>query len=260
MTKVRSTSSDVPNPKVASFPAGKPSVLPVGWAKVAVAMEGMVAVDSSRLAATIERHPRLVNSVAQLHARMAGLGLIEPDEVPNPSRPAVVDDRVRVLADLLASDVLVLVSCGVLRDAARQLMVSPDDVDTVEKVLRDAMEATEHNPMPDSEWPLTRSLMTDELLAPLLGVSAQSIRRYVSAERDTPDDVAARLHYIALVNADLSGSYNERGIRRWWVRPRSVLDQRSPMDRLGGGFDPDDDMATTVRKLASSLVGAGGVS
>jgi hypothetical protein len=99
--------------------------------------------------------------------------------------------------------------------------------------------------------------MTKESLAALLGRSRQSIGRYAAGERDTPDDVAARLHFIALVNADLGGSYNERGIRRWWNRPRSTLGNRSPLSVLGAAFDPDSDVAAQVRALAASLVGVG---
>ena len=44
-----------------------------------------------------------------------------------------------------------------------------------------------------------------ELLGCLVGVSVSSTRRYLSRARHTPDAVAARLHFIALVVGDLAG-------------------------------------------------------
>jgi hypothetical protein len=35
--------------------------------------------------------------------------------------------------------------------------------------------------------------------------------------------VAERLHWLAMVVADLAGSYNALGIRRWFERPRALL-------------------------------------
>lgn len=61
----------------------------------------------------------------------------------------------------------------------------------------------------------------------MLGVSASSLRRYRTRARPTPAVIAARLHVLALVIADLAG-----------------------------GFDPDGD-AAAVRKLSSALAGAG---
>ena len=55
--------------------------------------------------------------------------------------------------------------------------------------------------------------------------------------RPTPDVVAARLHVLAMVCADLRAGYNDYGIRRWFVRPRPSLEGgvrgRSPRPDLG---------------------------
>jgi hypothetical protein len=93
-----------------------------------------------------------------------------------------------------------------------------------------------------------------ELLAALLNVSVSSLRRYASAERDTPDDVAARLHYLALIVGDLAGAYNDVGIRRWFNRRRTALDGRTPAALLAGEWNPDDRAPQKVRDLARSLV------
>ena len=100
------------------------------------------------------------------------------------------------------------------------------------------------------------STLGEDLLASLLGVSVSSVRRYAAGSRGTPQDVAERLHFMALVTADLAGSYNDFGIRRWWGRPRSQLGGRAPAALLGE-FDPNGQDAADVAGLAASLLGAG---
>ena len=163
------------------------------------------------------------------------------------------------LADLSAARTLTALGhAGVAAEPVARLLdaspgtgISPEMV----TVVRDAIE---HNPLPDYEWAAVRAILDDEVLAQLLEISTQSIRRYANRERATPDAVAARLHFVALVNGDLIGSYNERGIRRWWQRPRAALDGRSPLGALAGGWDPDQTpTAGQIRQLAAGLVGAG---
>ena len=81
------------------------------------------------------------------------------------------------------------------------------------RLVNAALEQTEHSPMPNSEWaPLTQAL-GEELLAQLVGISPSSLRRYAALARATPDDVAGRLHVLALLVADLAGGYNDYGVR-----------------------------------------------
>jgi hypothetical protein len=96
----------------------------------------------------------------------------------------------------------------------------------------------------------------EELLAELVGVSVSSVRRYAGGSRAAPQDVAERLHFLALLIADLAGSYNDFGIRRWLNRPRTPLGGRSPASLLGE-FDPEGPDAAAVAKLAATLVGSG---
>ncbi|TMK24849.1 MAG: hypothetical protein E6G64_16815 [Actinobacteria bacterium] len=72
----------------------------------------------------------------------------------------------------------------------------------------------------------------------------------------TPDEVAERLHFLALVVADLAGSYNEFGIRRWFARPRPQLDGRSPSHLLRGNWRSDQPGPQRVRELARALTGS----
>jgi transcriptional regulator with XRE-family HTH domain len=131
------------------------------------------------------------------------------------------------------------------------------DVSAWVDVLVRANAALAESPIPDRTWPVLADHLGIDLLARLVGIARASARRYLTGERATPDAVAARLHWIALIVGDLAGSYNEFGIRRWFVRPRSQLDGKAPADVLAGEWSPDDAGPRTVRVLATSLVDAG---
>lgn len=126
----------------------------------------------------------------------------------------------------------------------------------VEQYLDQLTEALEASPVPAFEWkPLIRVLGVG-MLGRLLGISAPSIRRYARTIRTTPDDVAGRLHGLALIVGDLAGAYNEIGIRQWFDRKRAQLDGRAPAQLLASGWKPDDPGPQRVRSLAHALVGS----
>ena len=100
-----------------------------------------------------------------------------------------------------------------------------------------------------------REIFGDEMLARLVGIAESTLRRYSSASRVTPQPVAERLHWLAMVVADLSGAYNTFGIRRWFERPRTQLGGRSPRQMLGIEWQVDDQGAARVRALAAALSG-----
>jgi transcriptional regulator with XRE-family HTH domain len=122
-------------------------------------------------------------------------------------------------------------------------------------LLRLVIDALEASPVARYEWPAVSRIFEPEQLASLIGISVSSLRRYLSGSRETPDDVAARLHHLALVTGDLAGAYNDVGIRRWFERKRSALAGRTPAALLSGEWNPDDDGPRKVRALAQSLVG-----
>lgn len=107
------------------------------------------------------------------------------------------------------------------------------------------------------EWPQLLGLFGVDQLARLLRISQSSVRRYKANARMTPDHVAARLHFLALVVGDLAGAYNDIGIRRWFDRRRTLLENRSPGDVLTRDeWSPTDPGPSKVRDLARSLVTA----
>lgn len=184
-------------------------------------------------------------AAAQLVARSQYIGALPSMPDPQVLGPTLVGLALAALAKM-----------GVARDAALQAATARSGAEYL-RLLDAANEQVEHSPMPAATWPVLVDVLGDELLARLLGVSVSSVRRYASGQRPTPDGVAARLHFLALLVADLSGAYNAYGVRRWFVRPRSALGGAAPVDRLAGGFDPDDESARVVRRLVDGLTASG---
>lgn len=145
---------------------------------------------------------------------------------------------------------------GIGMDAALALLqrdLPPARLATLIARLDDALS---QSPMPDRELRELRRTFELDQLADLLGTSPVSLRRYLGGTRTVPDGVAARAHWLALVVADLAGSYNLIGVRRWFDRPRAQLGGRSPRQALGDSWMPDQPSAGDVRDLAAALVGA----
>lgn len=126
-----------------------------------------------------------------------------------------------------------------------------------ERGLAKLTEHVESSPVPPGTWPVLAGLLGLDLVAGLVGASRASARRYRTGQRQTPDDVATRLHALAMICADLAGSYNDFGIRRWFARPRSALDGRTPAEVLAGGWAPEDPGPQQVRRLAAALADPG---
>jgi hypothetical protein len=171
------------------------------------------------------------------------MGLMEPEVSPRdePSAMRLLATRVR--------------RAGIAAAAADQLnnVDAPDAAD-IALLLETLIAALEASPVPKFEWGGLGRVFGPEELASLINVSVSSLKRYVSGERQTPDEVAARLHFLALVVGDLKGSYNDIGVRRWFQRKRTRLDGRAPGALLKGSWDPDEDAPMRVRQLASDLV------
>ena len=175
--------------------------------------------------------------------RAEAMGLVEPAAVTN-AEPAAVH--------LLASRVR---RAGIATAAADQLHnVEAPNAGEVAALLETLIKALEASPVPKFEWASLGRVFGAEDLSTLINVSVSSLKRYQSGERETPDDVAARLHCLALVVGDLSGSYNDIGVRRWFQRKRTLLDGRAPAALLKGNWDPDDEGPMRVRELARELI------
>ena len=124
----------------------------------------------------------------------------------------------------------------------------------LERALEQLNTALEESPVPEFEWSRLSEMLGLDLLSRLLGISASSVRRYKAAARTTPDDVADRLHFLSLLVGDLSGAYNDIGIRQWFERKRAQLDGRTPLDCLKARWKPGQPGPRQVRDLAQALV------
>jgi len=124
----------------------------------------------------------------------------------------------------------------------------------LERTLEHLNTALEESPAPEFEWNRMMEILGLELLSRLLGISSSSVRRYKAAARTTPDDVAERLHFLSLIVGDLSGAYNEIGIRQWFDRKRAQLSGRAPSDLLKGRWRPGQPASRQVQDLARSLL------
>jgi hypothetical protein len=121
------------------------------------------------------------------------------------------------------------------------------------RYLDEASVALDECPVPTAELTKLNSILGHELLAGLLEISAASLQRYQSGDREAPDVVADRAHFLTSVIAALEGTYNEFGVRRWFERPRSVFDGRSALQLLARRWTPRDDSARRVLSAAESL-------
>ena len=119
-------------------------------------------------------------------------------------------------------------------------------------LLERISEALDQPPASEHEWHILRDVLGLDLLARLLDISQSSARRYLSGRRSTPDMVARRLHFLALVVGDLSGAYNDVGVRRWFERHQRQLDGNTPAQVPGKNWSPDDDGPIRMQDLAGA--------
>jgi hypothetical protein len=175
--------------------------------------------------------------------------------------PHEVAGRTTLDSELLAELAGCLQTAGIASEPAARLRagvakrrrppVSADD-------LRAMVQALDASPQPTGEWSPAREVLGDALLARLAGdISLTSLRRYASGARETPDDVAWRLHVVARLLASLLGSYNSYGVRRWFERRRTALQGMTPAETLHVARDEDDEQLMRVLALADDLIGAG---
>lgn len=176
-------------------------------------------------------------AAVRLITRAEAMGLIPADDLL-PFSPTVLDVAMKAF-----------VKAGIGRGIGK-----PTESDEDLHVALSLMNAVvENSPHPDTEWDGLLRVLPPEILTKLLGISESSIRRYSAHERPTPQQVAVRLHWLALRVADLTGAYNHYGIVRWFERPRRALDGQSPAQRLAGDWTPDDEQVTEVAELAADL-------
>ena len=191
--------------------------------------------------------PGLRSTAANLVRRALGLGMLS-------DRREISRLDLRLLGDIARE----ASAAGIGQHAALGLIGLSEPIADLEDRMRQLDEAIAASPVPDRELRELLRVYDDDVLGAMLGVSRASVRRYATGSRSVPDDVAGRIHFVALVSSDLAGSYNDYGLRRWWERPRTALDGRSPRTALGSRWDPDTPAAVTIGGLARQLLGSAG--
>ena len=199
------------------------------------------------------RNVSLLRSLASLLARTASMGIL-----PSATMTQLDTEALQRVLDALQDEHLVSSSALDLEPLLRlgPELLEPGEAAHMQAAVDRIVEILGESPSPATEWPAMREVFGDDALSRLVGVSESSLRRYASAARNTPQAVAERLHWLAMVVADLAGAYNHFGIRRWFERPRAQLGGKSPRQVLGQDWAVDDEATHQVRALASVLTGA----
>lgn len=190
--------------------------------------------------------PGAVRSAVSFLSRAEAMGFLGEEDIDH-----LGISTVRGVIDAMAE-------AGLAAGPGAVLHIPEDEISgrDIAEVLAELENILESSPAPDREWPVLESLFGIGPLARLLEVSEASVRRYLRGDRVTPDRTAGRLHFLAMVVSDLSGAYNDFGIRRWFGRSRSALDGLSPQALLANDWDPDDPGPGRVRALARALLGS----
>jgi hypothetical protein len=208
----------------------------------------MVAVRISTVAPPLDR-PSLVDPAVRLLRRALALGLLRGQEP--------VD---RLDLELLRRIAREASSEGIGQDAAVALLQGNLEAQDLVGLIERLEESLAQSALPEREVPALLGVFDRDELAALVGTSAVSLGRYLAGSRRWPDDLAARIHWLAMVVSDLQGAYNRFGVRRWFDRERVQLDGRSPRQVLGERWDPASPEAERVRRLAAALAGVGGAT
>jgi hypothetical protein len=146
---------------------------------------------------------------------------------------------------------------GIGRDFLALVDGARDEEELV-RALEGLRSALEESPHPESEIAALLRVFPPDQLAELVRSSEISLRRYAAGQREAPDNVADRVHFLVKVVSDLAGSYNATGTRQWFERRRTQLGNRSPRQALHGPWVSDGAGARKVRALSRSLVSLGG--
>lgn len=208
----------------------------------------MAAIQILTVAPPFDR-PSLVDPAVRLLRRARALGLL--------GGPERVD---RLDLDLVRRIAREASTAGIGQDAAVALLQGQPDTSRLAGLIERLDDSLAQSPLPDRQVPeLLRVFDRDELAA-LAGTSSVSLGRYLSGSRTWPDELAARIHWLAFVLSDLEGAYNRFGVRRWFDRKRVQLEGRSPRQVLGAEWDPASPDVDRVRQIAASLAGVGGAT
>jgi hypothetical protein len=142
---------------------------------------------------------------------------------------------------------------GLASDLAARLTTAAPSRDEFVRYLDAALLALDESPVPAAELAKLNSILGHEVLVGMLDISAASLQRYENGDREAPDSIAERAHFLTSVIAALEGTYNDFGVRRWFERPRSVFNGRTARQLLSRRWMPSDESARRILTAAESL-------
>jgi hypothetical protein len=166
----------------------------------------------------------------------------------------LVDEPIRELsADVVRKVARRLSQRGLASDFAARLTTGKPSAGELSRYLDAALLALDESPVPSAELAKLNSTLGHEWVAGLLEISAASLQRYQNGDRQVPDAVAERAHFLTSVISALEGIYNEFGVRRWFERSRSVFNGKTARQLLGHDWLPSGEPARRVLAAAESL-------
>jgi hypothetical protein len=215
--------------------------LPAGRNSDRISTVSTIQIESAEAPFT---SPGVVFQAMTMLGRADAMGLLPPDE-----RIDALDlpSFRRVLGYIHLAGIARAIQLNLIEDGGRSSA-------RLERALEQINTALEESPAPEFEWNHLGEVLGVDLLSRLVGVSISSIRRYSAAARTTPDSIADRLHYLSLIVGDLSGAYNEIGIRQWFLRSRAQLGGHAPSDLLRGDWKTTQPAPKQVQALARALM------
>jgi hypothetical protein len=199
--------------------------------------------------------------MSSLHITSVKTPFEQPDLYPRATRflrradaMGLLDEPIEELsATMLRRVARSLSNRGLARDLAALLSGSSPSHAELARYLDAATAALEESPVPAAELSKLTAVLGSNRVCELLEISPASLQRYQRGEREAPDDVADRAHFLTSVIAALEGTYNEFGIRRWLERPRSVFDGRTARQLLGRHWTTGSDATRRILDAAESL-------
>ncbi|SRR3989344_1954765 len=102
----------------------------------------------------------------------------------------------------------------------------------------------------DLEQILQKRRFTD-----LVGEQPSALKITLQTRTKLPDQISGRLYLLYDIVDHLQGAYDYEGIRRWFDRSRTELENKSPSQYLGPAWDPKGEYAQRLLTLARSLSG-----
>jgi len=96
-----------------------------------------------------------------------------------------------------------------------------------------------------------RSLFNKKFIEDCLHVKMSEFFFILSGVKKPSQEVKDRLDFMLDIVQHLRGSYNNRGIRRWFYRKRRMLGGKRPYDFLSDKWTSDDKRPLKVMHLAS---------